>query len=229
MLPIYLLNHALRVNQLSVFDEDQRYQQTKETLDSIDKYASGLVFMFDSSPTMPNEKYVDEMRDRGVNWFYCGDIPDVNKFSLMGLRSVAETISMMAVLQYMRGFLTRINRPARIVKLSGRYSLNENFDIKNPNFVDKFVFPHAIDSWMDHRKQHHAGVSKLYKLRLWHMDLTCLDTFMQALPSVLDDCLNLGIDIEHAYYKHLPIEMVTTVDKVGVQGYIAPSGEFVNE
>ena len=55
------------------------------------------------------------------------------------------------------------------------------------------------------------------------------DTFMQALPSVLDDCLNLGIDIEHAYYKHLPTEMVTTVDKVGVQGYIAPSGEFVNE
>ena len=84
---IFFVNHALKVNQLSVYTEEERSKQTIETLDSINKYCpSNQVFIFDSSPERPNVEYFQELSDRGAIVFYTGDEPDVKKFSQMGIR-----------------------------------------------------------------------------------------------------------------------------------------------
>jgi hypothetical protein len=228
MLPIYLINHALRVNQLSVYTEEERFTQTMETIASIEKYAPGLVFMFDNSPELPNEHYVEAFRDVGVNWIYSGGLEETQKFSKLGMRSIAETHALIEVAKALTPIIEQYD-DARIIKLSGRYRLNDNFIIDHPEFKDAFVFQQPMDSWMTPEKQLLVGASKLYNLRLWHMDVSLWKTFCSELPNILNDCLTHGIDIEHSYWKNLHKYKVVPVDKVGVNGNIAPSGDFIDE
>ena len=74
-----------------------------------------------------------------------------------------------------------------------------------------------------------ADANKLYRLRLWHMDYNLLNTFDSELPAIFEDCSETGFDVEHMYWKHLHKYKVTEVEKIGVKGIIAPSGEVIDE
>ena len=224
---IFFVNHALKVNQLSVYNEEERFNQTIETLNSIDKYCpNNQVFIFDSSPERPNVEYFQELSDRGAIVFYTGDEPDVKKFSQLGQRSIAECITFMYFLSW---FKQQNFQSKRIYKLSGRYRLNDNFVVDDERFKNSFVFSTALDSWMPKNKQEATGVDKLYRLRLWHMDYNVLDTFQLNLSKILQDCSTYGIDVEHSYYKNLHTYKTIELDKIGVCGNIAPSGDYIDE
>ncbi len=224
---IFFVNHALKVNQLSVYSEEERFKQTIETLDSIDKYCpNNQVFIFDSSPERPNIEYLQELNDRGAIIFYTGDEPDVKKFSQLGQRSIAECITFIYFLSW---FKKQDFKSKRIYKLSGRYRLNDNFIVDDERFKDAFVFSTALESWMPKHNQDAANVDKLFRLRLWHMDYNLLESFYLQLPKILQDCSTYGIDVEHSYYKNLHTYKTIELDKIGVCGNIAPSGEYIDE
>lgn len=224
---IFFVNHALKVNQLSVYSEEERFKQTIETLDSIDKYCpNNQVFIFDSSPERPNIEYLQELNDRGAIIFYTGDEPDVKKFSQLGQRSIAECITFIYFLSW---FKKQDFKSKRIYKLSGRYRLNDNFIVDDERFKDAFVFSTALESWMSKHNQDAANVDKLFRLRLWHMDYNLLESFYLQLPKILQDCSTYGIDVEHSYYKNLHTYKTIELDKIGVCGNIAPSGEYIDE
>ena len=82
---------------------------------------------------------------------------------------------------------------------------------------------------MDKKKQTESDVDKLYRLRFWHMDASCLNTFHEKMKSIFNDCAKYNIDVEHSYYKNLHTEKVVEVDKIGVCGNIAPTGEYIDE
>lgn len=224
---IFFVNHALKVNQLSVYTEEERFKQTIETLNSIDKYCpNNQVFIFDSSPERPNVEYFQELSDRGAIVFYTGDEPDVKKFSQLGQRSIAECITFIYFLSW---FKQQDFKAKRIYKLSGRYRLNDNFVVNDDSYKDAFVFSKALDSWMPKIRQEATGIDKLFRLRLWHMDFNLLDTFQLNLSKILQDCSTYGIDVEHFYYKNLHTYKTIELDKIGVCGNIAPSGEYIDE
>lgn len=224
---VFFINNALNVKQLSVYSNEERFKQTLETIDSIDKYAPGsLKYMFDSSPEEPNEDYIKQLNDRNVSVIYLGGIEIVKAFSNSGARSLAECISFSAFVGW---FMTQGIEVDRVYKLSGRYRLNENFVLNDPSYKDAFVFSDALDSWMPDEKKKSAGVDKLYRLRLWHMDGSLLKTFHDALPEIFKECYDHGIDVEHAYYKKLHLNKVVEVNKIGVCGNIAPSGDYIDE
>jgi hypothetical protein len=118
---------------------------------------------------------------------------------------------------------------SRIFKISGRYSLNENFVTNRDDFKNSFVFAPALDSWLSKQDQDRVGVNKLLRTRLWHMDYSLLDTYISKLPKIFDDCAKYGIDIEHSHYKNLNDMKIVEIDPIGVEGNIAPTGEFVKE
>lgn len=224
---LFIINNALSVNVLSMYNDEERFQHTLETVDSIDKYCpSNAKFMFDASPNQPKDDYFRELFERGVVTFYCGQHPDIKALSNAGLKSVSEGIAFMLFMSWFRE-----NKPEakRIYKLSGRYRLNENLILNDDRYKDAFVFANALDSWLPKDKQESAGVDKLYRLRLWHMDDSLFDTFTKALPAIFEDCKEHGIDVEHSYYKNLHTQKVVEVDTIGVSGNIAHSGEYINE
>lgn len=224
---IFFVNNALRVNQLSVYSNEERFAQTLQTFDSIDHHCpNNLKLMFDSSPDLPDENYLKELHDRGIIIFYSGDLPDIQTYSRSGARSIAECLSF---IHFMRWFKEQGFQSKRIYKLSGRYRLNENFILNDERYQNAFVFAEALDSWLPDNVQKHFGVNKLYRLRCWHMDYSLIDTFTETLPLILNDCATLGIDVEHSYYKNLHTYKTVELNKIGVCGNIAPSGDYIDE
>jgi hypothetical protein len=182
--------------------------------------------IFDSSPERPNVEYFQELSDRGAIVFYTGDDPNVKKYSQFGHRSIAESITFIYFLSW---FNEQNFQSKRIYKLSGRYRLNDNFIADREDFNDAFVFSTALDSWMPEERKKKTGVDKLFRLRLWHMDYNLLVTFTKKLPNILEDCTTYGVDVEHSYYKNLHTYKTIELDKIGVCGNIAPSGEYIDE
>jgi len=224
---VFFINHALSINQLSVYNDEQRFQQTIETVKSIDKYCPNNVkYIFDSSPNVPKDEYLKTLNDMGVNVLYVGQQLAIKNYSNAGARSLAECIAFGIFLDW---FKENKVESKRIYKLSGRYQINENFILNDESHKDAFVFATALDSWMPKSQQESAGVDKLYRLRFWHMDSNCFDTFHSKMKLIFNDCSNFGIDVEHSYYKNLHMHKIVEVEKIGVCGNIAPTGEYINE
>jgi hypothetical protein len=115
----------------------------------------------------------------------------------------------------------------RIHKMSGRYILNDEFDLdiyeKNPDRIiigpkNQSQFPFQV-----------TGIELQYMARLWSWSA---DQTEQVIK-VYEDSLNyIGervarggyADIEHVLYKFLPADLVTEIPVLGVEGSIAPNG-----
>ena len=98
---VFFINSALNVKQLSVFDNHQRFEQTVETVKSIQKYCSNnKIIIFDGSYDMPLSEYVGQLGLMGVNFIYTGSNPQIKHFSSVGLRSLAETLSFIIALDW---------------------------------------------------------------------------------------------------------------------------------
>ena len=67
---LFIINSALNVTQLSVFSNEQRFKQTCETIESIEKYCPNSVkVIFDASPHPVDEKYLAELTSFKNTWF----------------------------------------------------------------------------------------------------------------------------------------------------------------
>lgn len=224
---VFFISSALNVKQLSVFNNHERFQQTVETIKSIDKYCPNNVkYMFDTSYDLPMAEYIGQLGLMGVRFFYAGNNEQVRKLSDVGQRSLAETLGFILFLDYFK------KNPVigkRIYKMSGRYKLNDNFVLFKKEFKDSFTFLPTVDSWMPKEKQEISGVDRIFELRLWHMDYKLLDNFHMELYNIIDDMSKYGIDVEHSYYKNLNKYKTTIVKPIGLEGAIAPTGEIINE
>lgn len=224
---VFFISSALNVKQLSVFNNQQRFEQTVETVKSIDKYCPNNVkYMFDTSYDLPMDDYIGQLNLMGVRFYYAGHNEQVRKLSDAGQRSLAETLGFILFLNH---YNLNPTIGKRIYKMSGRYKLNDNFVLDRPDFKDSFVYLPTVDSWMTKEHQEYAGVNKIFELRLWHMDYNLLDTFNKEIYNVLDDMIKYQIDVEHSYYKNLNKYKWTTVEPIGLEGAIAPTGEIINE
>jgi hypothetical protein len=225
---LFFISSALNVKQLSIFNNDERYEQTVNTLKSIDNACPNNVkFIFDTSYSPPKDEYVQKLCDMGAIFMWTGANELVREMSDKGQRSLAETFGFTIALDYLKKSMNLEFK--RFYKVSGRYKLNSNFILDREDFKDSFVFLPTVNSWMSLEQQHRAGVDKIFELRLWHMDSSLLDTFIGELPNIIGEMATHGIDVEHSYYKNLSKYKFTTVDPIGLEGAIAPTGEIINE
>lgn len=115
----------------------------------------------------------------------------------------------------------------RIHKMSGRYILNDDFDLGvYEQNLDRIVigpkhksqFPYSI-----------TGIELQYMARLWSWPADQLDTIIEVYENSLiyiGERVSQGgyADIEHVLYKFLPESLVTEIPLLGVEGFIAPNG-----
>lgn len=115
----------------------------------------------------------------------------------------------------------------RIHKMSGRYVLNNDFDLtvyeKHPDRIiigpkHKSQFPLEM-----------TGIELQYMARLWSWPSDQTERVIQVYEdslSYIGQRVSQGgyADIEHVLYKFLPAELVTELPVLGVEGSIAPNG-----
>jgi hypothetical protein len=120
----------------------------------------------------------------------------------------------------------------RIHKISGRYFLNDEFDLSRYEaLADRIVTTKKYASQFPIEV---TGVELQYMSRLWSWPAGAteqiIDVYNNGLNYIASRVAAGGYcDIEHALYKYLPAELITEVSPIGLQGAIAPNGAAVKD
>jgi hypothetical protein len=115
----------------------------------------------------------------------------------------------------------------RIHKMSGRYILNDEFDLDVYNqHADRIIIGPKNRSQFPHEV---TGIELQYMARLWSWPAAATERVIQTYTDSLNymaQRVAVGgyADIEHVLYKFLPTELVTEIPLLGVEGSIAPNG-----
>lgn len=115
----------------------------------------------------------------------------------------------------------------RIHKMSGRYVLNNNFDLDvYAQYRDKIIIGPKHPSQFPYQV---TGIELQYMARLWSWPADQFDTVIKVYEDSLayiGERVSQGgyADIEHVLYKFLPESLVHEIPLLGVEGFIAPNG-----
>jgi hypothetical protein len=115
----------------------------------------------------------------------------------------------------------------RIHKMSGRYILNDDFNLDvYKQYPDKIIIGPKHSSQFPFQV---TGIELQYMARLWSWPASQLHTVIQVYEdslSYIGQRVSQGgyADIEHVLYKFLPVDLVQEIPVVGVEGFIAPNG-----
>lgn len=209
-----------------MFSDAERFEQTANTVKSIQKYCpNGKIYVVDVSTEPGYEEYLRKLNELGADVLYIGNHPVVREYSKNGMKSQGELTALTVFLDW---FERNKVEAKRIYKISGRYELNDNFSL-GLEYENSFVFLKSVDSWMPTQIQDVTGIRKFFETRLYHMDYNLLPIYKNAIPQILDICNRYNVNIEHAIYHVLKDQNVVELDKIGLTGRIAPSGEFKDD
>jgi hypothetical protein len=230
---VFFINSAMNVTGRSLYSNDERWEQTKETIESIDKYVPNNVKYIIDGSFLPIEEYkLHWLNEHGVRIILTGQIPGIKEISQhiaqYGIgNSIAETQSMLVFTRWFKEHQKDKIKAKRICKLSGRYKINENFKWDDPAYEGKYVFVKHHESNSPRKAE--LDLKGLFVVRCWHMDYAILDRYEEVIRNIANDCANLGIDAENSYYKNIPKDLLYEVEKIGVEGYVSPVGVYENE
>jgi hypothetical protein len=230
---VFFINSAMNVTGRSLFTNDVRWEQTQETILSIDKYVpNNIKYIIDGS-FLPIEEYkLNWLNEKGVRIILTGQVPGVKEISQhiasYGIgNSIAETQSMVHFIRWYNANLKDRTKAKRVCKLSGRYKINENFKWDDPAYEGKYVFVKHHESNSPRKAE--LDLKGLFVVRCWHMDYSLLDNYEGVITNIANDCAGFGIDAENSYYKNIPKDLLYEVEKIGVEGYVSPVGVYENE
>ena len=144
------VNH-FKEDDLSAFKAEERFQQTLDTIQSIkDKVPDAYILIYEASETSIKQEYKDKFIEQSDLFLEFGNDPymkslyenlhkDPNSFTFG--KSMLECRCLELVLEYMMQHNV-FNDVTRVFKLSGRYKLNDYFDIndyKTKLLTNKYV------------------------------------------------------------------------------------------
>lgn len=219
----------------SVYTSEVRFEQTLKTIETVrERIPNSVVCLVESSIIGLNNEEKAKLVDK-VDYFF-----DFSKEAM--LKQIAEnphkdtSQNLSELVTLIKAFTIIKNKKIfdgcdRIVKVSGRYWLTENFDIEKHDQSNKFVFFKKTLSQFPFGL---TNASLQYMTRTYSFDTMLLDSFISSLKEMLDhmqDTVNdkRYIDIEHLFCKFIPKKSIFELGRIGVSGNISKSGALVED
>jgi hypothetical protein len=213
---LVLITSVIKVRQLSVYDEETRFQQTIDSIRSIQKHVPQyyIVLIEGSRDGLTSERKEQLLQlGNNIDIIYC-DITHLSKQH--------------GEVQLIHGFLesptfSRLKETYNILtfnKLSGRYYLHDDFTFHydNETCVCAVVYP----------PKSCTGYACI-QTRFYSIPFKYIDHYKERLIQ----CFNhLFHDIEHSFYRYgvIPLHKINSaITKINVCGNIAPDGSFVHD
>lgn len=235
----FLVSSAINT-KFGIYNSSQRLQQTLDTIASIKRQVptakiilvemGGVPLTTDqtNSLTAAVDRVINFNSDPGVVELYNStDNWDV-------VKNVTEVMCFGRALKTLNEHTDLLDGVQRIFKVSGRYTLDDSFDI---GYYDQYKVQHHIVVSQSRPSQFSyalTNVERQFMSRLWSWprDLTAeiIDVYDQGLVYIQDRILDNGYcDIEHMLYKFLDHNKVIEKDFVGICGNIGPNGAAVRD
>jgi len=237
MKPLFILTSALNT-KFGVHSNEQRLQQTLDSIASICKYCPGasiaVVEMGGFPPTKTQIAIIESQVEYYYNFseqeavqdiFHSTDNWDIVK-NTTEVMIFGELLSQMMEARIPEQF-------DRIFKMSGRYQLTERFDPAYYDTVpDNIVvlqrktsqFPPQVTDGMEYQ-----FMSRLWSWPAKHTD-QIVDSYQRGFVGMAQR-LDAGgyFDIEHMLYYYLPEELIVQRPFVGLRGLLGPNGVSIED
>jgi hypothetical protein len=230
------VNHFNEDN-LSAFKAEERFNQTLDTLQSIrDKVPDAYILIYEASEISIKQEYKDKFIEQSDLFIECGDDPymkslyenlhrDPGKFTFV--KSMLECRCLQIILNHMIEHNV-FNNATRVFKLSGRYKLNEYFDIED--YKTRFLTNKYVMKYYDYGERF-EDIENIYSLLygckgsivtgLWSFDRFLFNDIFNVLNRSFEYMeraiqLTAGIDIEHSFYHFIDRDKILNVPVLGL-------------
>jgi hypothetical protein len=223
-------------SKFGVFTPPQRLLQTFDTINSIKARVPGAkIIVMECAGTSVNEQqekllrlncdvFINCSNDEDVQALYDSDNWDVVKNGTE-IMCFSRALSILQNEKLLDGV-------DRVHKMSGRYVLNDMFDL---DLYEQLDLQDKIIIGSKHQSQFPIEMTTVplqYMARLWswpnNMTKEITDVYIQSFRFFAERLSAGGyVDIEHVLYKFLPAEHVHEVQNLGVEGMIAPNGAAI--
>lgn len=218
--------------KIGIISNEERVQQTINTFKSIRNIPNSIIVFSDAS--------VDKIPDETLSLFaglydvYLNhsNNEDIRRMSLAGAKSPAETLLLLNTISSFKNDFTMmkiLSSVKRIFKVSGRYSISDDFDINDyDGLFGKYVFKTRMESWMPKNVQSQFNSTDLLVTRLFSFCPSLVDNYIQVLINNFQ-YLSMGFDTEHAHFLNIDKKYLVEFDTIGVEGIIASNKETIKE
>lgn len=234
---LFLVSSAINAKH-GIYTPRERFNQTLATCESIKmRCPNANIIMIDGGIKRVSDVQKEKLDEYVNDIFHFGDHPVVKEIQQSNNHDIVK--NMIEIFMFMNIFRDDLRSPefseylseySRIFKMSGRYTLNENFNIEKHTGPIVIRGPYTSQF----SPQVTGGIQLQYMSRLWSFDISHLDYIAETYENMykhMNDRLEEGgyVDIEHLLYYHLDKKLVVNIDQIGVTGNIAPNGYGVSE
>ena len=225
----FIITSAINT-KFGVFDNSLRLHQTLETVASIKHHAADAVILIIEMSALPLTAFqknilsqnceilIEYSESNFVKEIYKNDNWDIVK-NLTEVACFSDSLKAIRGNSFFESF-------ERIFKISGRYILNSDFDLKTHLESNKIIFSKSRASSFDINL---TGVPRQYMSRLWSWPSKDSNLIIENYDIGLDYMRNRLVnggycDIEHMLYATLNKFVPTELEFIGVQGYLGHTG-----
>lgn len=220
----FVITSAINTTQTAI-DCDTRYQQTLKTIESIRAKVPGArIVMTDSSSQPLSSEQIDTLT-ANVDIFYPIERNLITEFfnSSMSFKGDAELYQWYEIARLLRKH-NLVGR--RVFKISGRYHLNDDFDIAaylDPALENKYVA--RINEWdvsFDNFVTRERVV--YFETRLWSFCYSLFEEFEQLIPRLFRNMIFVDNNLEKSMLQLIDHDKIVMFNPIGVQGYTGDNG-----
>jgi len=214
---------------------EERIEQTKETIKSIETYAPGSsMVIIDCGEKSVEEnifgcKLIDYTKNQEIQYHQ-------QKYLQMNIDLEPDIIikSMLEIMMFGDYLKFLDAKYSRIFKISGRYRLNSKFDYsKHQTAKNKVVILFSERSQNLYNFDVKVSMFQ-YMTRCWSFDFSLLLNIIETYNKMKKDIIYASTtkkqaDIEHLLYRHLNKKLVQNIHRMGIEGYWAPLRRWIEE
>lgn len=232
---LFIVSSAIHANH-GVFDKNERLNQTIETCKSIRQRVSDCdIFILDGGTKDLSDEEKDKLQPYMDNFYSYADSENVKEIQKSKNWDIVKNLIEIIIFgNFFEENQTELRKNyKRIFKVSGRYVLNDNFDYDmHLKSEDKIVIRGIYTSQFPSSVT--GGINFQFMSRLWSFDsslmLFIVEVYKQMYMHMIDR-LNSGgyVDIEHLLCFYFDSKVTKIVDKIGIEGKIAPNGTGVSD
>lgn len=203
------------INTRSIYSHKDRFEQTKKTINSIrNKIPDSIIFIVECSPLEEEEKeYLTNYSDIFINLYDLNNQDLINK-----IYSRSKSLGEGTITLYVLNYLIENNIDYNdFFKISGRYWLNDNFNYRD--FNNDCIVTKKINN------DDTNFITSLYKLP--NKIIPGWFNFLTNSSNDMNNCI--GAECIFANFVNSLQDEKIFVEKIGISGNIAVSGDFIDE
>lgn len=252
---LFLVGSALKhfqEDKFSAYNEEQRFNQTLETIECIrKKVPESYVVLFECSSGPIDEKQKNILKERADLFLEFYNEPALNQI-YENLEERPELITYGKSLLETRGLLNTLytiknhnlfNDSQRVFKLTGRYLLNDDFNIKDyeSKFLEGKYIVKKYDYLLEEGESFNEnnlenvyaylyGAKGMMNTGLWSFDRVLFNEVLESLEKTfvyMEKMIQftVGTDVEHSLYRFINKNNIINIPNLGLTMIKGMSGE----